>query len=187
MLDFGRIKEFDTPANLLRRGDRLSSDGSTSSSPAPPDDDAIFAGLVHETGPQTREALRKLAFDAEAARLAHVDLDNARPPSPSMVGHRASWESDAAAVASRESSSGRRVARRGSSPLLHDASESPDPDAFELTNSLDATEPHWHALEQEEDDDDQGENDDNDDDPDAPTLLPAHAATDASSVRVQIE
>lgn len=57
VLDFGEVKEFDSPANLLRRGE----------SPATKDD-AIFASLVEETGPQTSAVLKKIAFDTEMLR-----------------------------------------------------------------------------------------------------------------------
>lgn len=50
VLSFGRIKEFESPAALLRNKD------------------SIFTSMVNETGEETAQLLRKIAFDAEARR-----------------------------------------------------------------------------------------------------------------------
>jgi ABC-type multidrug transport system ATPase subunit len=86
VLDFGAIKEFDTPANLLRK-DAADTEAN------------IFAGLVNETGPQTSELLKNLAFEAEkvnakrhagdgspSAAAALLHLERAVWTNPSVMG-----------------------------------------------------------------------------------------------------
>jgi ABC-type multidrug transport system ATPase subunit len=73
VLDFGHIKEFDTPANLLRKGMEMEAAAAAAEAGALDSEkditkEAIFYSLVKETGPQTSELLKKLAFDAEVAR-----------------------------------------------------------------------------------------------------------------------
>jgi len=55
-MSFGKLEEFDSPANLLRKGTEHS----------------LLAALVAESGPQTAELLQRLAFDAEAAAQGRI-------------------------------------------------------------------------------------------------------------------
>ena len=61
VLDFGKVAELDSPANLLRRG------------PA----DSLFAALVAESGSQSSELLMRLAFDAEAVAQGRASANAA--------------------------------------------------------------------------------------------------------------
>lgn len=61
VLEMGRVKEFDSPAALLRRAD------------------STFAAMVAETGAHNAEVLRAIAFEAEAKSQAAAGQQPAQP------------------------------------------------------------------------------------------------------------
>jgi hypothetical protein len=169
VLDFGEVKEFDTPANLLRKGEKSMGGGSESS---------IFCGLVNETGPQTSELLKKLAFDAEKAAAQQKQNAGSSAAEELRALENSIWR-DPKIMA--ESSVRRRAPRRPSRLVADGSSPSPIDRAADPDDDLEVSMVKWH----ENDDDEEGRGEDDSQPGEGGQL--ANNATGQDCKRVQID